>query len=818
MNATFFIPCLVTCLILHLGFSKRPSNNLEMQRKQLQSKSSRQIIIKCCGKNSCLNQLSKKRSRQNSTISSIRETEISSTRKKPSSLKKSSQHESTEVLSETDAVTLVPLPENEPTSNLIEINSLEIVSIAPTASSTDSFLPLNQTFSSPNPVTMTVPLSTTTSVASSVMEQSKTQISDSTSASTQKQNITSTSTPILTDNEQGSSTTSSMSTPQTEVSDKMENSTTVESVEAVVQTDPPDVAVIENASPVPLIGPFAPAYEHECLKNLSLFDPDGHLIEAEDYGAWETTCGSLYLFGSQILSWEENFNFCCSLGMLPLTVEDDWKRSCLQDFIGGVKWPHSSMYWSTGKRLSGNTFTWYDKRVAFSPTLWKAKQPNNVNGTENCVMLRIFKFDLNSVKLEDKHCDKLAVSACVGPTTPAPKCSFPLCTNKDCKKNDPFFTNLVENPAHYLTEPKNHGIWIEVNHRTFMFSFESDVRTFEEANQACCALDFKLLSLHQGYKFRFLSAAFKNLTLKSGKFWTSGSDFGCEGVFGFCSTNRTLMKNETIWLPNQPDNLKGNEHCLAINALSNYAAALSNDNCDLKLRYICEGRASTRVKALELECAAASNLTDAEIPMAFASPNGSEKFKCFMTCYGENANLYGNGKMVDSRILPFVPYISAGSDSSMKEYYGTMGQCKQDSRKLYGCSRVSDFVSCSQTKSPTLTVKMINVVETTISEKKSWLPPVSESLCPNAHDKIMNEDYRAFFDSISAGRATLVPYRFVISTSCGKKFLLLSIEKAPPLTTLGQAMTECAKWGLRLATIDTKTKLNCMINAKIRIV
>ncbi|CAB3384167.1 Hypothetical predicted protein [Cloeon dipterum] len=241
MSAKFFIPCLVTCLILHLGFSKRPSNNLERQRKQLQSKSSRQIIIKCCGKNSCLNQLSKKRSRQNSTISSMRETpyvkkDISSTRQQPTSLKKSSQYESTDIFSETDA---------------------------------------------------------------------------------------------------GSSTTSSISTSQTEVSDKMENSTTVESVEAVVQTDPPDVAVVDNASPVTLIGPLALAYEHVCEKNLSLFDPDGHLLEAEDYGAWETTCGSLYLFGSKVLNWEENFNFCCSLGMLPLTVEDDWKRSCLQDFIGG---------------------------------------------------------------------------------------------------------------------------------------------------------------------------------------------------------------------------------------------------------------------------------------------------------------------------------------------------------------------------------------------------------------------------------------------------------------------------------------------------
>ncbi|XP_065336680.1 uncharacterized protein LOC135937457 [Cloeon dipterum] len=704
------------------------------------------------------------------------------TRQKPTSLEKSSQYESTDFLPETDAVTLVPPTDNEPTTNLIETNSLEIVSIASTASSTDSFAPFNQTFSTPTPETMKVPLSSTASIASSVVEQSTTQISqisDSTSASTQNQ----------------------------------ENNTTIE---FVVKADPPDVAVVDNISPVPLIGPFAAAYEHDCQKNLSLFGPDGQLLEAEDYGAWETTCGSLYLFGSKVLSWEENFNFCCSLGMLPLTVEDDFKRSCLQDFIGGVKWPHSSMYWSTGKRLSGNIFTWYDKRVTFNPTLWKAKQPDNVNGTENCVMLSIFKFELNSVKLEDMHCDKLAVAACVGPTTPAPKCSFPLCANRDCKKNETFFTNLVENPAQYLAEPKNHGIWIEVNHRTFMFSFESDMRTFEEANQACCAIDLKLLSLHQGYKFRFVAAALKNLTIKSGKFWTSGGDFGCEGVFGFCSTNRTLMMNETIWLPNQPDDLKGNEHCLAINALSNYAAALSNDNCDLKLRYICEGRASTRVKALELECAAASNLADDEILKAFASPNGSDKFRCFMTCYGENANLYANGKMVDSRILPFVPYISAGSDSSMKEYYGTLDQCKQDSRKLYGCNRVPNFVSCSQEKSPILTEKMINVVETTISEKKALLPPVSESPCPNAHDKIMNENYRNYFDLYTEQRAYIDPQRILIKTSCGKKFLLLTIINAPALTTLGQAMTECAKWGLRLATIDTKTKLDCMINASIQ--
>ncbi|XP_059469358.1 uncharacterized protein LOC132193028 [Neocloeon triangulifer] len=840
---------LLLLIVFILTFEETACKRQHRKSRKQASYSSRQIIIKCCGKKSCLNFIGKKKNvpKDNSSAlgdhpSIVTDPKLTSGTSNPVEVWQSENNDVTDALKNEEPTSTMAKEIKSGPETTPQTSTVASIALSSKSFTQNSMLSTMGTSSAPKMTNSDANLSTRVPLSENTFDNS--------GISFPSENLTESATttdgPNLYTTTGATSPSSSNFTLETQnpttQTNSFENSnisvsnlaiqtrtqsimvteaiTTDMSLEnitdEVIEETPPEIVILKDESYVPLIGEFGPAYQQACVKNESLFGSDGQLIDADNYGSWETTCGNLYLFGSTVLNWDDNFRMCCSLGMLPLMVENAWKRSCLQKFIDGPNWKHSSMYWTTGKRMDKTSFMWYDKRANFSSNMWETGQPNNVNGLENCVMLRIFKFDIDTVKLNDVDCQKLAVFSCVGPTTPAPKCSFPTCPQIKCTKNESAFTNLVENSASYLTEPKKYGLWVEINYRTFMFSFANDLRSYKEALRACCAIDFSLLSLHQGYKFDSIGEAFKNLSIKAGKFWTSGSDAGCSGQFGFCATNRTLNLNETIWMPNQPDNATKNEHCLAVNS-NNFMAALSDEPCDKKFRYICEGRASRGTKALELECASAFQLTEAEMALAFLNPNASEKFSCFITCYSENANLYQNGKMNGPKILPLIPVIANGNDSAMKESYDTIGQCSESSKSLSGCSRVSNFVACNLQKSPNQTMKLADAVEVTITEKKSWLPPQSESLCPNHYPNALNEACRDIFYYYMNNQANFAPYRLLCRAVCGKKFMLLTIASAPMLTTLAQAMSECAKFGLRLATIDTKAKLDCMISNSISV-
>jgi len=74
----------------------------------------------------------------------------------------------------------------------------------------------------------------------------------------------------------------------------------------------------------------------------------------------------------------------------------------------------------------------------------------------------------------------------------------------------------------------------------------------------------KLASLHQDFSFNLVTKAFKSelflsclppirpeniktdATIPSSVFWTSGTDLGCEGNYGYCSTKRLLRSEARL--------------------------------------------------------------------------------------------------------------------------------------------------------------------------------------------------------------------------------------------------------------------------------
>lgn len=74
--------------------------------------------------------------------------------------------------------------------------------------------------------------------------------------------------------------------------------------------------------------------------------------------------------------------------------------------------------------------------------------------------------------------------------------------------------------------------------------------------------------------------------------WTSGTDQSEEGVFIWMSTGQPYTY--TKWRESEPNNLRGDEHCMVVDWVDKNTPAYWNDGrCRYKLPYVCEDKAET---------------------------------------------------------------------------------------------------------------------------------------------------------------------------------------------------------------------------------
>jgi Lectin C-type domain len=74
-------------------------------------------------------------------------------------------------------------------------------------------------------------------------------------------------------------------------------------------------------------------------------------------------------------------------------------------------------------------------------------------------------------------------------------------------------------------------------------------------------------------------------SIPAGLYWTSGTDAGCEGKFGWCSVNKLAIK--AVWATGQPDNFGGKENCLGLN-MTKVKVELQDEDCLKQYPFICE--------------------------------------------------------------------------------------------------------------------------------------------------------------------------------------------------------------------------------------
>jgi len=111
------------------------------------------------------------------------------------------------------------------------------------------------------------------------------------------------------------------------------------------------------------------------------------------------------------VTWEANFDFCCSIGMKPFYLQDPSDQKCVSDLTNLTTWKYNFNYWTGGKGFRA-LWSWCDPaRPDFQETLWEKGQPDmKGGGPDECVHLKLKKGE--GAVLTDRNCSHKYVLAC----------------------------------------------------------------------------------------------------------------------------------------------------------------------------------------------------------------------------------------------------------------------------------------------------------------------------------------------------------------------------------------------------------------------
>ncbi|XP_059473821.1 uncharacterized protein LOC132195677 [Neocloeon triangulifer] len=460
--------------------------------------------------------------------------------------------------------------------------------------------------------------------------------------------------------------------------------------------------------------------ETNAAVNRSLFLTNGELADPDLHGFWLNACGQTFLLGKALGTWHENSDKCFSLKMQPFGIESREKLECMKTQAKG--WKFNMNYWTGGARdLTSGTFGWCS---AHGPTPWQDVLPLvNLNKDKNCVQMQINKTS-GSVSISERRCSDKTIYACQGPPTKGPKCTSPVCPNVTCQRDPQLFTTSPGDKSTILKNHSLHGKWFLHKLRNYLFSFENDTRTYLEATKACCALGMSLLSLDGQHKYDAM-AIISNTTemikeLQNLTFWTSGSDEGCESVFGFCSAKR-LFRGEEKWLPGQPDNAGRKENHVAVHIWRQKGQVLLADYDGIKkFRYVCEQRRNPLSKngkqAIIDECSLIYNVNSTEIDLLQNATKLDLRMKCFLQCVGDAVGLLVGGKFVASEVFAMLESMNFQNAADLMKNMAIMDECNNKTYGMDECDKAYQLTKCARDKAPAVFDQMITNLDNLTSD------------------------------------------------------------------------------------------------------
>ncbi|XP_059489868.1 uncharacterized protein LOC132205048 isoform X2 [Neocloeon triangulifer] len=602
-------------------------------------------------------------------------------------------------------------------------------------------------------------------------------------------------------------TTESTTTESTTTESTTTESTTTESTTSSSSTTTSTTTTTKPPTQEELIRGVCTSYDTDP----ALFATENAVKDPKKYGFWVQSCGQQFLLGKNLATWRENLINCSRIGMAPLTFESPAKLECFRNMVS--KWKFNANYWTSGLRFNDRNFGWCVKNdtvLMDGVNLpWAAGNPDNRNGTENCLHLKVNRTRADFL-FSNRICTSLQFLACQGQPTPAPPgCSAPACPNITCAKN--MSIHVTIGYRDFLYRPFRHGTWFQEHLRTYMFSFPNNTQTFAGAIQACCEFGLQLLSLESVYKYQSLIKAIKVNTSDSDFFWTSGSDQGCEGKFGWCNVPQWRVNKSAPWASGQPDNAQGNENAVAI-FLNKTHAQLFDFNEQKKFRFICESRQTYGIPSpgamVRDECGSVYKWNQSEIDrllsdtiIQMTAPNS----KPFVTCVAEKSDLMVNGEFVENEVLAVMENQAGENRNELQSNINIVrDDCGSSTAGMNDTDKASKMFSCVGEKAPAVLTGVVAGMDQALPPlENDPMPP--DAFCFNEHtnctvDPVLKAE-------IDACKSTCAVASGDVEVICGKKFYQFK-----PIVVMEEAFKQCCIRGMKLASIATLEEKLCLAN------
>ncbi|XP_059468841.1 uncharacterized protein LOC132192759 [Neocloeon triangulifer] len=323
----------------------------------------------------------------------------------------------------------------------------------------------------------------------------------------------------------------------------------------------------------------------------------------------------------------------------------------------------------------------------------------------------------------------------------------------------------------------------------------------------------KLISFHHSLAYEQVSQAFKQGKLEPSKFWTSGTDYGCENAFGFCGSN-TLLRDDSRWATGEPNDLNGTENCISVELKNNSLLLFDDNNCNLRQRYLCEGRvvSPSLPTAIEEDCRLMFSLTKEDIQRVMTEGPKDLQGKCFFKCFGENSGLYVNGKLSEEKLYAAFSEIAPENLTALIAMYNTMDYCSNMTRGMDLCDKAAELKACGDQSAPEAMAKLMDHLEKTMADPPILLP-TGKAYCPTDFNCYIDGKLKNLFDATPNDSYMYYSEGYgYVKHACGSTFLYLSHRYE---VTLTESLEKCCRFGLRSVIIPTAEKYDCMISSKL---
>ncbi|KAL9704012.1 hypothetical protein quinque_007530 [Culex quinquefasciatus] len=118
------------------------------------------------------------------------------------------------------------------------------------------------------------------------------------------------------------------------------------------------------------------------------------------------------------------------------------------------------------------------------------------------------------------------------------------------------------------------------------FFYNDKLLTFFEAWHQCRSYGLQLATVKSAEDDANLKLAYAANNNQKASYWIAGTDIGKPGSYVWITDDTPI--SYTNFLPNEPNNQGGLEHCLEARLDGTGSSQWNDKNCEAKFRYICE--------------------------------------------------------------------------------------------------------------------------------------------------------------------------------------------------------------------------------------